>query len=304
MSKKIISFDSQLLTALSLCPRLAKLSKIDSLVPNGPKSNALEAGSLVHIILEYYHKALIAGRSRKDAIDTGYYAGREFISGASEHNVYLVNPDTEFASNLPDESDKYLIGWKYVFQTMDEYFIHYANDSYTPIDAECVRGEIIYEDDDIVILWKAKFDLIGDFSGGILPMDHKTMKQRRDTGTNNYQFIGQDRLLGVRSIIINKIGFQTTLKPEEKFIRSTISYSPDRIAEFCNDIVPYYAKMLISYDEMGVYPPSFTSCETKYGFCDFYKDGFGSICTSDRNMRDTAINLFFHKGKVWDINNE
>src|SRR5579864_3562911 len=112
---------------------------------------------------------------------------------------------------------------------MSEYFDYWRSDNFTIISAEDVKGEIIYEDSEIRILWKAKFDRIIDGAHGFISMDHKTMKQRRDTMSLNNQFIGQCRLLRARQVMIDKIGFQKSLKPSEKFERVLVNYSMDRI---------------------------------------------------------------------------
>ena len=59
-----VSMDSQLLSTLMSCARLADYRFNKNLVPKGTKSNSLEAGSLVHVILEHYAKAIINGKNR------------------------------------------------------------------------------------------------------------------------------------------------------------------------------------------------------------------------------------------------
>jgi hypothetical protein len=135
-----------------------------------------------------------------------------------------------------------------------------------------------------------------DTVNGFMSADYKTMKQRRQTQSLNNQFMGQCFLLKSRNIMIDKIGFQKSLKADQKFERAIVSYTADRLHEFVNDVVPYYARLLLIYNEGEYYPPNFTACESKYGMCEFAK-----ICENDRNMREEVMEIEFEKAKVWDI---
>lgn len=209
----------------------------------------------------------------------------------------LKNTPKETDSSNPRE--KYKTGWAWVLDTCQQYVDFYRNDHWIPLEVEIVKGEILYEDSEVRILWKAKLDLVSDTNQGIYPIDHKTMKQRRDTNSMNNQFIGQCLLMKTRNVIINKIGFQTSLKPEEKFIRVPISYSAARLIEWQSEILPYYAKLLLMYAETGHFPPNFTNCESKYGNCAFLK-----VCESDPSMREEEIKSLFMIGPDWNPTNE
>lgn len=304
MEKQHIILDATVLSTLMACPRLADYRFNRNLVIKEGKSNSLEAGSLVHIILEFYNKALIAGKSREASIEIGHIAAKEWLHGSyRENNTYLREQD-EYATPKfieCEESTKYDIGWQFVFKTMEEYFDYWRNDSFTIISVEDVKTETIYEDDEMIVGWKSKLDSVIDMNTGMMPVDHKTMKQRRDTNSNNIQFMGQCVVTKSRSMMINKIGFQTSLKPHEKFERALINYTFDRLEEFKTEIVPHYARMLLAYTEADNFPPNFTNCETKWGQCDFYKH---DVCNSDRRMREETLNIYFKQGKKWDPTND
>lgn len=294
-----VVLDATLLSSLMKCSRYLDYRFNQSLVQKEGKSNALECGSLAHVILEWYNKSLIAGAGRNEALDNGFLAGMEYVNGFHPNNKFVTDVTEDGVKNTPEASDKYNIGWSYVFDTMRQYFDYWKNDSFVILGAEEVKGSLIYEDSELRVLWKAKFDQIIDTEAGLISMDHKTMKQRRETSSLSNQFLGHCAILKSHSVIINKIGWQTSLKPEDKFLRATVSYSSDRIAEWANDIVPHYARLFVAYTEVGVFPPDFSGCETKFGFCDFKE-----VCESDRHMREEVLRINFKKGKVWDISND
>lgn len=318
--KQYVVMDATILSSLMSCARMTDFRFNLNVVPLGGKSNSLECGSLVHTFLEYYYKSLIAGKSKADAIQIGFTAAKLYITGCPVCMHLIALPEGVIAMecghkigdftgmiNTPKESGKFdlgqgkkdYIGWEWVLETCAQYIDFHKGDYWVPLAAEDVRGAVIYEDDEIEVMWKAKFDLIVDTNQAILSIDHKTMKQRRDPISLNNQFMGQCVLMKSRNMIINTIGFQTSLKPAEKFERKMISYSADRLAEWVTEIVPYWAKVLVNYNETNTWPPNYTHCENKYGFC-MYKD----VCESDRGMRQEVFRLNFIKGKVWDIQND
>ncbi|HWY33599.1 MAG TPA: hypothetical protein VNX68_03065, partial [Nitrosopumilaceae archaeon] len=190
-------------------------------------------------------------------------------------------------------------GYNYVIKTMEEYFDFYKNDHWVPLHVEEVVKKIIYEDDEIRILWKAKLDLGADTNQGIFPVDHKTMSRNNEQLSLNNQFMGQCFVTGSRQMIVNKIGFQTSLKSAEKFQRILIPYSLARLHEWSQNIVPFWAKLYLIYNESGYYPPNFTHCENKFGHCQFKE-----VCESEENLRSETIASQFIKGPKWDVSNK
>lgn len=275
--KKNIILDATVLSTLMSCPRLADFRFNHHFQSNTGKSPSLEMGSIVHTFLEFYYKSIIQGINRKDAVGYGMSAAQEYAN-------------SEEAQNTPDEDKQFAL------DTCMLYIEFWKNDSWIPLEVECVKGRVIYEDDEIRLMWKAKFDLLSDTNQGIYPVDHKTMKQRRDTISLNNQFMGQCVLAGTRMMFVNKIGFQKSLKPQDRFTRTPVTYTFDRLAEWQESIVPYWAKQMLMYAEGEYYPPNFTHCENKYGFCQFRE-----VCESNRNVREEAIRHNFVVGEPWAI---
>jgi hypothetical protein len=300
--KKNIIMDSQVLSSLMSCARLTDFRFNHNLRPKGGKSNAIECGALLHTVLEWRNKSLMSGKSANDAISIGFEAGLEYVKGYHPLNNFIKDTEHTGLKNTPEENEKKpdRTGWKHVFKTLEEYYEYYKHIHYPILAAEEVRQALIYEDDDMRVMWKAKFDSILDMPGGFTSCDYKSMKQRRETNSNSNQFIGHCVLLQSRNVMVDKIGFQTSLKPEEKFDRILLSYSADRIAEWMFDIVPYYAQMYLTYTVTGIWPANFTHCENKFGTCEYYRD----VCSTDRNMRETALRLYFDEVKPWDVVND
>jgi len=311
MTQNVV-LDATVLTSLMNCARFSDLRFNHHLELISGKSNSLEIGSVVHKYLEIKYKCLINGLDKPTAHGMGMAAAELYVAGC-QYCTNFVSTDeipkpkcnhspNEYPGiqNTPPESAGYLIGWKWALTTCEQYNEYYKNDHWVSLETEVVKGKIIYEDEDVRILWKAKLDWIVDTNQGIFPVDHKTMKQNRETISTNNQFMGQCLVMGTQSMIKNNIGFQKTLKPEEKFKREVISYTEDRLEEWRSIIVPYYAKLLLMYQETDFYPPNFSNCDGKFGKCQFYKD----VCSNNRNMREDALRMYFKVGQEWNPTND
>ncbi len=315
--KKNVILDATVLTSVMSCPRLSDFRFNMNLMSINGKSNSLECGSIVHTFLETYYGNIIKGIKREDAFQFGLTAALMYIQGCKYCTDFIPTveiPKPECGHkvdqypgvhNTPQEPDmhnpqeKHKTGWQWVLETCEQYHHHYRNDHWVPLEVEVVKSKVLYEDDEVRILWKAKLDWVADTNEGIYPVDHKTMKQNRKTLSLNNQFKGQCRIMDTQRVFINKIGFQKTLKAEEKFVRPPIYYSSPRLLEWQSTILPYYAKLLIMYAETGYYPPNFDHCEGKYGNC-----AFVDVCEADPEMREEEIKRLFFVGKEWNPTND
>lgn len=308
--KKNVIMDATLLSSLMSCARYHDIRFNHRMAAGKGKSNSLEVGSLVHKVLEVYYKHIIKGFPRSEAIGAGLIAGQLYVTGCGGCASFISTDGTKPScghepdeypgvQNTPELSEGYDVGWRFALDTCAQYFEFYKNDAWTPLEVENVRGNIIYEDDEIRVLWKAKFDLIIDTNQiGIVSLDHKTFKQRRDKSSLSNQFMGHCVLLGSRNVIVNKIGLQKTLKIDERLTREVVSLSSDRLLEWQSETVPYYAYKYIQYIEAEYWPPDYTHCDNMYGACPYKQ-----VCEADRNMREEVLRNNYILTPVWDPRN-
>lgn len=276
--KQNVIIDASTFNTYDGCARLGNFQYNMHLVPITGKSKSQQMGTIVHRIAEIYYKARIDGLGYYDAVDAALKDGKEFIT---KPEITISHDDTQLAYN-----------------TMVQYFEFYKNDHWVPLECEQVDQAQIYEDDNMRIIWKAKYDLKVDTNESRRPVDHKSMSQRRDTNELNVQFMGQCFLMGVNDIYINKIGFQTSLKPHEKFVRFPIHYSAEKLFEWQSETIPYGVMRMLEYEQTGFYPPRYSHCD-KFGRCIFYED----VCNVNPNLREEGLKNNFVVGEAWDPDN-
>ena len=182
--KKNIILDSQILTSVMGCPRNCDLRFNHNFMSLKGKSNSLECGSLVHTFCEVYYKEIINGMNREKAFGFAITASelyiqgclgcRDFVSTEEQKKPTCGHKPNEYPGlkNTPKDSADYKTGWQHVLDTCDEYHRFWASDHWVPLEVEVVKGEVLYEDDEIRILWKAKLDLTCDTNQGIFPVDN------------------------------------------------------------------------------------------------------------------------------------
>ncbi len=313
--------DATLLTSIMKCGRFTDLNQNQSLHHINGKSNSLETGSIAHKYLEVKYASEKKGLSKSQAHGFGMTAAELYIQGCPDctgfepmlvtdvvngvTKQYMSKPKcgheiNEYPGlqNTPAEPDKgqtWLIGWKWVLDTCEQYNEFYKNDFWVTLETEKVKSRIMYKDDDIRILFKSKLDWFVDTNVAQLPVDHKTMKQNRDLLKLNNQFKGQCLNTDSRNVIINKVGFQKTLKPAEKFKRETVSYTSSILYEWQSEILPYWCKLALQYEEQGYWPPNYSNCDGKYGKCTYTE-----VCEANPDMRSDVLKLNFIRGEKWN----
>jgi hypothetical protein len=293
---RVITIDSQVLNTIQACFRKTQYSFIYNLTPFD-KAEALEKGDLMHKILEVYYSM----RGPKDyttpvwqeLIEAGISPYRDPVSTAIRAGEYF-STKLQISLEICEE----------VIKHFKDYAEYYEHDEWVPLAVEEVGSKTMYEDQDIKIIYSFKIDLVMEKGHIICPFDHKTGKQRHDPLSLSNQFIGYCYALSrngpnhsgppCNNILMNKIGFQKTLSPAERFQRFSFTIDDSRIDEWVRNTI-WWVKLYAECIETDEYPMNLTSCD-KYSGCIFKR-----ICESDPSSRDYKITRDFSSIQKWDV---
>jgi hypothetical protein len=282
---KIINFDATMLNTIQNCFRKAQYSLIYNLTPH-EREESLEKGDLIHKMLEVYYSMLgpqdydttVWKELKQAGIDPEGNPGERAI----EAGIYSTK--LQIPLDVSEE----------VIKHFKDYIEYYRYDEWHPLHVEEVGSKVIYESQDLQMIYNYKIDLIAEKGNIIAPFDHKSGRHRRDPSSISNQFIGYCYALDTNYIVMNKIGFQKTLAPSERFQRFIFNIDDNRIKEWRANAI-WWMRLYSECIEDDIYPMNLTSCD-KYSGCIFRK-----ICEADPENRDYKMARDFSTVERWDV---
>lgn len=270
--QKIVKVDSQILDAFSTCEFKMHNGFIKNMRPI-ESSYSIQRGSLVHDIIEYYYKTLMVKRERLYAMTQALEYGRSRVSHYD-------------AIDIPRG-----VG---ILDNMREYFTFYAGERWIPLATEKIHKKVIFEDDELKLLYVCKVDLeVMDHPIMRMAVDHKTYDRWFEPLVTENQFTGYCTVLGIDHLTVNKIGFQGSYTAEKKFRRIKLTYSEARKHEWIHNTARLVKDMIFCI-ETNTFPMRRTSCGM-YGGCDYLP-----YCGLDPRARDIAIPKLYKIGEAWN----
>ena len=269
--KRIVAMDSQWFTVIQTCAQKMRMEFIDHLRPE-VKAEALEKGDLVHQALAEYYRGRKDGNSHEQNLEAAITRAR---IAASEMDLEL---------DVVQEA---------IFQVTECLKFH-RGDGWIPLEIERPFSKLFYEDEELQILSTGIIDLIVDIPlVGPTVVDHKSSKRSTNYGILGNQFSNYAWATGVSRVLVNQIGFQKTLKPEERFKRYQMNFAQAWLDEWKSEIV-YWVKLGIWYQDNNFYPHNWSSCD-KWGGCTYKR-----ICETTPDAREWKKSVEFIKGIPWD----
>lgn len=278
MSKVNIVFDMSKYDLFLLCEaRFNYRHNLNIGLPG--KNQALDRGQLVHAANEIYYQAL---KDKKPFAEASNMA----LSKIREVGVISTDLDNDMINRVIDVMEEYYDYW----QIADQSFVIEA--------VEQPFLEELYSDDDVRIFVAGKIDLVfSDNRYQNEPLDHKSYDRSYEVGRMSNQFKCYSYVLKNNYLTVNKIGFQKTLKPHQKFIRTKISFDPLIHEEWKQNVITVLMNKYLTCVAENKWPMNETSCEKFNRRCEFYE-----ICdASGLPAKNYKINANYIKLEPWDV---
>lgn len=241
------------------------------------KAKALERGTLVHLAAETYYELLKSQTPFEDAKIAALSAVRTagVTSELDVDDILRVN------------------------EVMDEYFEFWrvADQGFEIVEVEKPFIYQFHETDVWRLFLTGKIDLIiSDNRYTNLPVDHKSYDRSYPTGRMSNQFKNYCYALNSNYLLVNKIGFQETVKPDKKYVRVPLSYDHQYFELWKKSMirsVEHYVDCIVS-DE---WPMNETSCDKFNRRCEYY-----DVCdSSNQESKDFKLASLFINGEPWDV---
>lgn len=252
--RTIVTLTSSHLNELSLCHLRYNYWENDLLRPLR-KNLAFSKGTVLHKMMEVYYNLLIEKREKKLEIQHGDIVELAIIEGRrSSIAEELDGEDFEIVRDGFKENVTY---W-------------YGKNSWIPLAAEVPFSKILHEDSSLLVLYEGKIDLLIEHEGKKKVVDHKSESRKSEPISFVNQFTGYSWAAELPDLIVNKVGLQTSKKPEEKHRHIPFHYSEFKINEWISDTL-YYVHTLIACTENDYWPRNRTACDRYNRSCHYLK---------------------------------
>jgi hypothetical protein len=305
LEKLVVHVDSQIVNSMNLCPERYRLEHILNFRPMN-KAEALEKGSVMHVMLHVYRRGKKAGRVGPDQhgalVNEAIEAGK--VAASATYHLGVEEFEEE----------------KAVFQ---DYILKWQYDGWEILDIEEPFSRILYEDDTPIydpqdrvvrpglrIIYEGVIDLrVKDPRLGMVVVDSKTESRRSYPYILSNQFQGYEWAFGC-PVIVDKIGFQKSLEATEdqpddkgrdksKFRRLIHDSGAEAIEEWRQDTVAQIKEAIewhrqLASGEVTKLRKNRTSCD-KYSGCIFQM-----VCKVPEESREYKLIAYFYKDKPWD----
>lgn len=261
MSKINLVFSASSFDNFETCPALYNFANnLRKTVPIAQKSRSLDFGTLAHIGMDNYFSGIREGLAYNDRMHNTLMAIRAKAADPENSNID-INSELPIILSAVEQSCNF---WRHE----DEHLEILAVEE--PFDY------VLFEDEFVRIIISGKIDLLvnkpsiaGSASYTNLPYDHKTYARTFPIDRFNNQFINYCVPTGSNYLMYNGIGLQSTLPPEEKFRRIPLSYDPEYIQQWKDNVTKVILNDYLTCIKEGFWPKRFNACRRFGRLCEF-----------------------------------
>lgn len=278
MSKVNLVLDATMFDTFLVCPEKFN-NRFNKNKVTTTKAEPLDKGSLIHVGKEAYNKALATGDKWEKAVDKSLVAVR----------VEAAGPDCDLSSRDVDRVLEVLEEHSTYWRIADQGRVYNAIEkpfSYT-----------LYEDDTFRFIMIGKIDLV--FSDNVYkktPSDYKTYSRDFPLRRNTIQFSNYAYAMQSNILFVDRVGFQTSVKPSEKFKRVPMSYDPLYFEQWKKNMIKWFFEY---YDcaADNEWPMNTTSCDKFNRICEYFE-----VCdTSGERNKLFKLETNFKTAEKWDV---
>lgn len=184
-----------------------------------------------------------------------------------------------------------------------QYATHYFHDSWVPLLVpEGEFTKVLFESPELKlrIIFQGKIDLfVRDAqTNESFPVDHKFLGQKTIYPRLSNQALGYGWATDSSIFVINKVGKQKSLPPQEKFERQIITITPEHITKWIektiNNVLEY-----LTYKAKGYIPKKYAQCSNRGIKCAFY-----DVCDQPESSREDILRIAYKVNKEYHMGRE
>lgn len=241
---------------------------------------ALSTGTFYHEVLKRYYSSAVASPPCSAGIRKAVDYAVELATGPLASQWPKVAKDPKFHL---DRLKAYLINHMW------------EDDASKIIAVEKGFSYILFEDTERRFILEGMIDLVTIEPGtGLTVTDHKTQSRFYDKYAYNHQALNYLNFTGANYFRYNYIGLQDAINANT-FRRPIFKPHPDMLEQWKKDVLKTFQRMEWCLREAG-FARSRTSCDGKFGVCQFHK-----ICETpdDSKWIPTILTAYKEKENKW-----
>lgn len=272
-----IAFDATMFDLLQLCPaRFNYRFNLNRTEYSKPK--ALDKGTLIHIGMENFFLTLQKKEAYKNAIENMIVSTRAAsldseLEPSEVHRIIEVLQETCKVWKNEDETFEIL--------AVEQPFMY-----------------VLFEDDYMRVVMIGKIDLIvNTLKFKNLVVDHKSYERDFPVKRLNNQFTNYAIATDSNYLVVNRIGFQTSIDPDKKHKRVFLSYD-DLFKENWKNNAVKVIRQYVDYAIDNDWPMNLTSCDKFNRPCEYL-----NVCDTSGTVADKLFKLEtnFKLAEKWDV---